>query len=558
MAPKIKLTLNPPTNNEYYTSDDVIAGMVSLSLNKSSSIKCIKVQLKAFMETTTKMDAGSAAVVQNGVLIPLPDSNEYHMTVDSQSRVFPPDNVWNALEGNPKPFKLKPGQYEYNFNLNKWPSTPKCFPNHSSDSLTFFGSKRGIKITSNENLNLNRLKRNVHLPPSFNLNYKDLLKIDNLDLYYYSMGKILYLIEVKVELGKPSNWFKPFDRFVTHIEKIEFIPTYKNLIMDYDYQDLENEKSFLNSNLSSIKIVDLPGLLNEQMLSNEELSNKKIVKQDLYYPYNSLNLPIVFPSVTHLTISKFNVHLQAIGKNLRKNFRNDYFFRKGSNKFDNVSLLLEPMDNGITNLPTNIRDFIKLTKLQINLLENASYLSKNISNENHSSLRLIEIDPKTFPDFNLNGLVDWNSVEIIDTFSKINNKPIKIFKIDIKFWDHPILKKIRFNEENYKHRGNRLYSFRTCTIKRSYQLQMLTDWKCATESHSSLIKNLEIRIPNAQVFVQSKSNIRKNSTNNEVSGKINKEPLPPYVNPPEYAQFSSIASISSNNDVQEFSNGIRK
>ena len=110
MAPKVSVTLNPPCNGEFYSSNDRMSGVVNLQLTKALSIRRINVILKGFSETLTKIDQ-EYMFQQNGMMMPGQDNKSFHTLMKFEQRVFPPDNVWNALDGASKPFKVKPGSY---------------------------------------------------------------------------------------------------------------------------------------------------------------------------------------------------------------------------------------------------------------------------------------------------------------------------------------------------------------------------------------------------------------------------------------------------------------
>ncbi|KAL3231409.1 Arrestin-related trafficking adapter 10 [Nakaseomyces bracarensis] len=500
MAPKITIILHPPENGEFYSSDDLISGTILLDLNKSLSIKQIKVNLKGFTETTTKMDS-EYAFPQNGMLGPALENRSYHNLVRDEYRAFPPDNVWDALEGSSKPFKIKPGHYEYMFQFDKIPSRPVCLKNHTKKTICFVPKSQSF------------------MPPSFNNQWRELNKIDNLDLYFYSFGKVIYMVEVEIEMGKPKNWFKPFDKIFRETSLIEFIP---------------EPKPFPNDDINSRAGINYNGIIDfiSKNKTTRSLTSPASETEDgiTAYAPNGPSEKELLNGLENLDLNALSYEIEETEENPMKRYkckypiglpdgvsmmwievrsreietvyRKEFLFREGCGKFDNIFLIIK--GKGELSDFSNIS--LKPTRLQLNLLETVSYLSQGIGNENFSSLKLMEIEnisKSEKPLFNTNEL------------RFISNSNHDIMECEIKLKDNPILKRLMFNEEDYRHRGNKLYSFKTCVITRLFSYQLLIDWNI-----NGQLRQTEVVIP-VQVFVQQ----RPHSAD---------EALPRYIEPPSY------------------------
>lgn len=490
MAPQITLDLNPPYNDEFYSTNDTISGTVKISLEKSLTIKRINVILKGFTETVTKVDPVNV-YNQNGMMTPVQDNRSYHTLVNMTQRVFPPDNVWDAIEGSSKPFKVKPGQYDYNFKFAKLPKRPKCLTNHTKNLICF--TKR----------------ETARMPPSFNNQWRDLTKIDNLDLFFYAYGKVLYMVQVQIELGKSTSWYRPFDKLLREIKLIEFIPQPQDIM--YEDDDEQEERSGQASNRlrnsNNISRTDLKTWtddfnMNPQKLEvNGSRSNSPSLSDRLRVYKSSYRIG--------LPDEQSVMWLEVRSRGLKETYRKEMLFSAGSYKFDNVFFVLAG----------NVAEFKKLklvpTKIQLNLLETTTYLSQGVANENFSSLRLVEvasISPKIG-----SMLIDFTEAKMVHNNFAENQYKGRL-ECELKLKNHPILKKLKFNEEDYLHRGNRLYSFKTCTIKRIFNFQLLVDWEI-----NGVNRQTEVIVDPMQIFVQ---------TNEKVVSDV----LPKYVDPPLYTE----------------------
>ncbi|EJS42614.1 YLR392C [Saccharomyces arboricola H-6] len=518
MNPKVTISLNPPYNGEFYSSNDQMSGVVNLQITKALSIRKIVVILKGLSETVTKIDQ-EYMFQQNGMMMPGQDNKSFHTLMKLEQRVFPPDNVWNALEGSSKPFKVKPGTYDHKFQFGKFPRKPECLKNHTSKTVAF--------VT----------RSNARLPPTFNSYWQQFNKIDNLDLYFYSFGKVIYMVQVQIELGKSSSWFKPFHKLIREIETFEFIPEPKDLIIEPDEDEDEefggssnnwghkditmNNEFFNHSNFQipskDIKVVNGVGYVkndrnfsqaNSIMIEDGDIRTRPASSRASTRQSSRMaNGMRVFSSAYKIGLpdGESNMRVEVRSRDLKQIYRKDYLFRSGSQNFDKIFAVIEGNVSSVSKMQIVAR------KIQLNLLESATYLSQGIANGNYSSLKLIELDlnqsKSSKPLLNLNDLRE--------------NVDGSEFECELRLKDHPILRKLLFNEEDYKHRGNRLYSFKTCTIKRIFSFQLLIDWEI-----NGIRKQSEVNIYPVQIFCQ-------------VREHTEAEILPRYVPPPTYSEMAT-------------------
>ncbi|CCK69041.1 Art10p KNAG_0B06110 [Huiozyma naganishii CBS 8797] len=583
MAPSTQseLVLVPPTNGLYYTGDDRVSGTFHLKLAKSVPIKKIVVHLKGFAETQTKMNS-DYMMSQNGMMMPVQDNKSYHRLLDLERRVFPPDNVWDALEGSSKPFKVNPGSYNYDFEFEQLKGKrPRCLKNHLKNTICFLKRK------------------DIKLPPTFNMHWQELNKIDNLDLYFYSFGKVIYMVEVEVEMGKAMNWFKPFDKVLREHQLVDYIPNPKDLTYpDYENDEVEEAlrmnalanltmptfskaKTFLPEDdaLPNVKTSGNPlaAIHNDhnatRMLNNvvtaaptvsrsptplAELSGSTAAGPSGTLAGASANVPageatpsyasVVGSPVTstgsagiggslpppaapltralHIIARRIGsgvptasdasmwVEIRNSNEGLKRLYRMDPLFKKGSGKFDKVYLICKGNVSEIKRLN------VQLARVQLNLVENTAYLSRGVANENVSSLRLIEVslagDSQQGDVFNMDKLRVRSRGQDDDTATAR-------CECAIRFKDHLQMRKLQFNEEDYKHRGNRLFSFKTCAIRRTFQLQLLIDWIVDGQTRQS-----EVVIDNTQIYCQVRPQ------NERPVPAETPAYLPRYVEPPMY------------------------
>ncbi|CCD27119.1 Art10p NDAI_0J02270 [Naumovozyma dairenensis CBS 421] len=572
MAPKISIVLAPPLNGQFYSSNDEINGTITLNIAKSLPVKKITVIMRGYIETMTKFD-------QEYMMTPsFQEHRSFHMLVDNEVRVFPPDNVWDALEGSSKPFKIKPGEYSYHFIFPKMPRKPRCLKNHRPSDTVF--------VKSNKNF----------MPPTFNMDWKEFNKIDNLDLYYYSMGKILYNVQVQIELGKAPNWFRPFDKFLREYHPFEFIP---DPIVSSPSSLLSPPVTSSSTTSSSSNLPTLNstsgGYANEKRKQEVSSPSQRTVPSSIDVTLsgtedgmrtnvdNDLILSMLGLSLTnqthdgrkHVYKSTYKIGLPDGDSNLwvevRSNeiqqvYRNDPLFKSGCNKFDSIFLMIKTRDDNAVNVINFLkndknpgkRGGIKPLKFQLNLLEVVTYLSQGVGNENFSSLRLMEFD-FTNNSNTENTIFDINEMSFVskEKISKSSNSAsyYYTFECELKLKDIPSLQRLYFNEEDYKHRGNRLYSFKTCTIKREFSFQLLIDWEIisnggissiSSSSDSKTGRQSEVIISPMQIFCQTRNNNRGSRINSgsnngngmsivdNIYGEV--EALPRYVPPPGYSE----------------------
>lgn len=478
--PEVKIDLKPPLNNDYYSTNDCVSGSVKIQLKKAVSIKTINVILKGFTETLTKVDPINA-YGQHGMMMPVQDNRSYHTLFNYTERVFPPNNVWDAIEGSSKPFKMKPGEYEYEFAFAKIPRRPKCLANHTKGLICFSARDQ------------------TRMPPSYNNLWRDVTKIDNLDLYFYSYGKVLYMVQVQIELGKPNSWYKPFNKLMREIRLIEFIPEAQDLA----YEEPDEKEEVTNPRRPTTQEAVRGGTSEDFNMNPLRWDDDTTVG-----PASGNDQTKIYKSSYWIGLPdrRSIMWVEVRSKRLRETYRNEDLFCAGSRKFDKVFLVIR---GDIAELR---KWTIVPTKVQLNLLEIATYLSQGVANENFSSLRIATVDnlTKISPP-----LIDFENSKI--TADRSGSKEGQL-ECEIKLRNHPMLKRLKFNEEDYRHRGNRLYSFKTCTIKRIFNFQLLIDWDINGTSRQS-----EVIIRPMQIFVQTRDHLR-----NDI--------LPKYVEPPVYSE----------------------
>ncbi|AQZ18267.1 ART10 (YLR392C) [Zygosaccharomyces parabailii] len=488
MAPQIKISLNPPNNDEYYTSNDTISGSISIDIGKPASIKQINVIFKGFIETVTKIDPVTMRN-QAALMAPMQDTKTIHTVVNIRQRVFPPENVLSAIEGDLKPFKVKEGVHKYAFKLPKIPRKPSCLSNHSRGLTTFLD------------------RDHVRLPPSFNNEWKDMLKFDNLDLFFYSFGKVLYMVQVKIELGKPKSWYRPFEKILSESQVVEFIPQARDLTFKID------DKPSRGTQVSSSTNDVLAGA-GKNVVPLTSNHNGRIDRRTMGTNSPRVDVISQMPDVRvyrstyriELPDERTVMWLEARSSTLRRTYRKEPLFAANSGKFDAVYLVMM----GNKELIEKLR--VVPTKIQLNLLENVTYLSQGVANQNVSSLRLAK--NKVDPDLRMT-LLKHSRGRFVQ-FSSSDPNECR-WECELKLKDHPQLKKLRFNEEDYRHRGNRLYSFKSCSIRRLFSFQLVVDWDIVGVRRQS-----EIIVDPMQIFVNTNENL---------------ESLPRYIPPPSYSEI---------------------
>lgn len=193
--------------------------------------------------------------------------------------------------------------------------------------------------------------------------------------------------------------------------------------------------------------------------------NKKIVSKAIeFIPSLMPNgereelLPETAPPLKTFS-SKFNILLndslearaEVRARTLNSVFRLDYLFKTHCGKFDEVYLVFSDRP------PPNID--LRLVRVQLNLLEMVTYLATGRTNANINSLRLAQ---------------QYMDLPII--LSHCRRKPDGSYEYPIHLDRVENLNLLQFNQEDYRHKGNRLYSFTTCNIKRKYKFQLFLDW----------------------------------------------------------------------------------
>ncbi|SCW01815.1 LAFE_0E07866g1_1 [Lachancea fermentati] len=136
--------------------------------------------------------------------------------------------------------------------------------------------------------------------------------------------------------------------------------------------------------------------------------------------------------------------VEVRAKSLNRVHRMDYLFKPGCRRFDRIYLMF-------TDVPASSNS-IKVTKLKLVLQEVLDYLSNGLINSIQGKIPLIEVplditlDPSELKVLK-NGTVEW---------------PLSIAKTE------PLCS-YRFNEDDMKYKGNGLYSFMCCNIRRSFK-----------------------------------------------------------------------------------------
>lgn len=139
--------------------------------------------------------------------------------------------------------------------------------------------------------------------------------------------------------------------------------------------------------------------------------------------------------------------------------RNDYFFKKGCRRFDKVVL-------AFGNTP-GAKFPIKVTRCQLELIELVNYLSQG----RHEALtgHLSVLDVRV--DHNLNP----SKMRVVEDGS--TEWPLELEQISE-------LAEYRFNVSDTTYRGNKLYSFKCCNIKRNFRFRL----KLTLQANGSLFE----------------------------------------------------------------------
>ncbi|AMD19925.1 HCL226Cp [Eremothecium sinecaudum] len=123
--------------------------------------------------------------------------------------------------------------------------------------------------------------------------------------------------------------------------------------------------------------------------------------------------------------------------------RMDYLFRRGCGKFDDMYLMFDKSPAAHS---------LKAKRLQLFLNEETTYAVGKRSDRNDSSLLLMSTD--------LNQEIPLGEDHVL--------------RMDLS--KNSALNRLRFNEEDYVHRGNRLYSFNSCNISREFEFKLVIHW----------------------------------------------------------------------------------
>ncbi|CEP61540.1 uncharacterized protein LALA0_S03e05138g [Lachancea lanzarotensis] len=384
MVPVLKLQLDPPGNGEFYTLEDTMTGELVLELDKPLSIREIVISLVGNSETLVRPGEHSKNGTRTSLQVPLEDEKSCHKILKSEVSVFPPQNVKTAISSPKKAFKVEHGKYNFGFEF-KLPVTPQCIATHPKKVYTYLKDEETIV-----------------LPPSFNSALKS-QHVQNLDLYFYSLGKVEYYVEAAVLTGNDDSWFR----------------------------------AFRVSNLTMRKYFEL-------IPANSAQKQLQTIMQ------NQNSAPVMtFVSKNDVTFKEEDLRLwtEVRSRQLRSVYRLDDMFLSGCNKFDHVFLLMSspfPEDSSLS-----------LVRVELNLIEFATYLAGGRSNANLNSLRLAK------------GAGDLQ-IDLSQSYTNSDGHqecPINIAEL-------ADLGKFCFNEEDFRYRGNRLYSFVSCNIRRLFKFQL--------------------------------------------------------------------------------------
>ncbi|SCU97175.1 LAFA_0G10176g1_1 [Lachancea sp. 'fantastica'] len=384
MAPVLELHLDPPVNGEFYTLEDAMTGEVVLDLDKPLSIREIVVRLVGNSETLVRPGEHSKNGTRTSLQVPLEDEQSSHKVVDFEVSVFPPQNVKSAISGSKKAFKVESGSYSFSFEF-KLPVKPQCIATHPKKVYTY---------SKDESTNV--------LPPSFNSALKT-QQVQNLDLYFYSLGKVEYCIEAVVLTGNDDSWFRAFRVSNPTIRKsFELIPSYS----------AQKQLQTIMRNQNSAPVMTF------------------ISKFDVTFDDDDLRL-----------------WTEVRSRQLRSVYRLDDLFVSGCHKFDQVFLLMSsPLPEGSD---------LRLVRAELNLIEFVTYLAGGRSNANLNSLRLAK---------------GVGNLQIDLSKSYTNSDGHQECPINIA--ELAELGSCCFNEEDFRYRGNRLYSFISCNIRRLFKFQL--------------------------------------------------------------------------------------
>ncbi|SCU82132.1 LADA_0C03202g1_1 [Lachancea dasiensis] len=395
MAPILTLRLEPPHNGEFYTLEDTVSGELLLELDKSIEVREIVVNLVGNSEATVRPGEHYKNGTRTSLQMPLNDERSFHKLVDSEISVFPPENVRSAIKGSSRAaFKLEQGSYNFGFTFT-FPEVPQCSATHAKNLLTYTKSLS-----------------HVSLPPSFNHELSN-QEIFDLDVFFYSLGKVEYFVESTLYSGNDESWFKTSRNYCSPKTTIELMP----------------------SNLAQEELQDI--LQNEGSAPLEVFDSKFDVMFDNY---------------------DMKLWAEVRSKQLRSVYRLDYLFLPGCDKFDQVYILMS------SPLPKTAD--LRVVGVDLNLVEFTTYLAGGRSNANYNTLRLAR-----------------SKSELKVDLSRSITETDGTTECQIELGTLSPLDQVRFNEEDYKYRGNRLYSLTSCNIRRVFKFQLILHMLLDDKNH---------------------------------------------------------------------------
>ncbi|KAH3899940.1 Art10p SCDLUD_004256 [Saccharomycodes ludwigii] len=464
--PNIESIINtaPALNAKFYTDDIqpvIITGNVKINLKKQTTIKKITISLKGFSATISRDEVQSLEMQKYAMsTIPVfftnyltPSISTIAMLVDENDQVFPPKEV-RLNSKSSKGYQLQAGQHTFPFKFTL-PSEPKYMST----------SARNSKIAPN--LSYSKLMKYLDyngytnkLPPSFNIYIGEeqegslpILKMD-FEEWWYQFGQIKYYVKVEVDVGSGGNFLKAITKKNHYNHKlIEFLPNQR------------------------------------RMYSPESINNHIDSTSDEFYkgrPRFLFYLSDISDIIFHKSFTQLST------RDFFEVCRMDNIFEKG--RLDNFVIFFQ---NSVPSKEIIIDNF------SVDLLERVIYRSGKNSDENYSLLHLFKLK-------NIEYVISPQDITLMKPIKGNNNKCCEdgekgqlFFDNDNTFYGFKIpilqlnkcLKDYKFNQDDHIHKGNRLYSFKSSHIERSFKFRVHLDfiYKNKTYTHTINTDEIEIR-----------------------------------------------------------------
>ncbi|SCU97593.1 LAFA_0G12200g1_1 [Lachancea sp. 'fantastica'] len=232
-------------------------------------------------------------------------------------------------------------------------------------------------------------------------------------------------------------------------------PSFNSDVIGEGMVDCENTYYKTGSVTYYMKAVLVLGKMGFRLTPGNTIVEEYRALEFMPSPHNDSDHPLIahsdagplqkFLSKKHFKVgSKRTAKIEVKSPSLTRVFRLDYLFQPGCNKFDQISLM-------VNRKPTEKLD-IKLLHLKLNLIEIVNYLSQGQVNAMIGTIPLIEM--------NLN--LKLETCRVRNTGDGSVEWPLDVAQI-------PELVLYRFNESDMLYRGNRLFSFTSCNIKRAFK-----------------------------------------------------------------------------------------